>query len=364
MDQPPVIVVGTGRCGSTLVSRMLGMHPEVADISEVFSFVTDLGARIERAFPFSDISTTDFWSILSDPQPRQNLLLQHGLQMAEVTYQPSDSRFEIPLVPPIVQSMVPTVAAASCDALYDDLQGSIMNNPVQPVADHYRSLFEAVTVYSGKRIWVERSGGGLRLVERLRAAFPDAKIVHLVRDGRATALSMQSHIGFRMALLCGLLTECLGVDPFESDDRSDEDDLSDELVELLPERFSADAFCKLDLPASLCGHYWSGEIIAGLAALDHVPADRLLTVHYEDLVNDPTTITRQLGRFITGSDSAGWVQSASALVTRQPSRVSRLTATERHELDAACAPGFAALCRRDLKPSPAKTVSAMKVETA
>lgn len=346
MEQTPVIVLGTGRCGSTLVSRMLGMHPEAADVSEVFSFVTDLGTRIDRAFPAGDISAKDFWSILADPQPRQNLLLDHGLQMAEVTYRPSASRYQVPLVPPIIQSMVPTAAPSGCDTLFNHLRVLMMKNPVQPVADHYRSLFEAVAAYSDKRIWVERSGGGLRLVERLRAAFPDAKIVHLVRDGQATALSMQSHIGFRMALLCGLLTECLGVDPFESDDRSDEDDLSDELVELLPERFSADAFLEFDLPAALCGHYWSGEIIAGLAALDRVPANSLLTVHYEDLVHDPIKITRQLGRFVSGTDNEGWVRYASALVTKKPSRVSRLTRPERRELDEACAPGFAALSSR------------------
>jgi hypothetical protein len=40
---PPVFVVGTGRCGSTLVSNILRAHPGVLSLSEFFTFITDLG---------------------------------------------------------------------------------------------------------------------------------------------------------------------------------------------------------------------------------------------------------------------------------------------------------------------------------
>ena len=44
-------VVGTGRCGSTLVSNMLNLHKEVLSLSEFFAFITDLGTLIPEAFP-------------------------------------------------------------------------------------------------------------------------------------------------------------------------------------------------------------------------------------------------------------------------------------------------------------------------
>ena len=37
----PTYVVGTGRCGSTMLSNMLREHPKVLSISEFFGFVRE-----------------------------------------------------------------------------------------------------------------------------------------------------------------------------------------------------------------------------------------------------------------------------------------------------------------------------------
>ena len=363
MSPAPIIVVGTGRCGSTLLSQILGLHPDVADVSEVFSFVTDFGFRVDAAFPDTVVDPSgvrdpaakpvpaeDFWSVMATPQPRQNLLLEHGLRMPEVTFDRTRSRFEPPGVPPIVQATVPTADPSAPDALFDHLEALMAKNPDQSVADHYRSLFEAIAAWQGKATWAERSGGGLRLAGFFNAVFPEAKLVHLVRSGPATALSMQNHVGFRMALLSGLVTETLGVDPFESDDRSEEGDLSDKLAALLPERFSADAFAAAELPLAICGHHWSGEIEAGLAALDRVPTDRLLTLHYEDLVADPGLVLSELGQFVAGQVPRRWVDEGAALVQPRPDRVAALAPADRAELEEACRGGHEALARRGLVP--------------
>ena len=39
----PVFVVGTGRCGSTMLSNMLRIHPEVLSLSEFMVAIADLG---------------------------------------------------------------------------------------------------------------------------------------------------------------------------------------------------------------------------------------------------------------------------------------------------------------------------------
>ena len=35
---PPVIVLSSGRCGSTMLSDMLNLHPDILSISEFFTF--------------------------------------------------------------------------------------------------------------------------------------------------------------------------------------------------------------------------------------------------------------------------------------------------------------------------------------
>lgn len=346
---PPVLILGTGRCGSTLLSAMVRDHPETLSVSELFSFVTDLGMRIERAFPAEPISGQQFWRVLADPQPRQSMLLASGLQMPEVTYPWATGRFTPDQgLPPILQALLPHLEPDAPDALFDRLAGAVSSRPHAPVGDHYRALFGELLDRFDKRLWVERSGGSLRLTERLLSTFPEARVLHLVRDGRDTALSMSGHIGFRMALLCGLQAELLGVDPYESADRDEEDDLSEELAAVLPECFDRDAFERFDLPPALCGHYWSGEIQAGLAALDHLRADRLLTIRYEDLVASPHETVAIVGDFLTGRACPDWVERAAQMVEQRPSRWPDLPSADRDELHTACQPGFNALAEHGL----------------
>lgn len=343
MNTQNTIIVGTGRCGSTLLSKIVRSHEQLLSVSEVFSFVTDLGMRVERAFPVGEVCGDDFWKILAAPQPRQSTLLSHDLQMPEVIYPLGAGRYQANEVAPILQGMLPHFDGVDPDDLFGELERCIPNWAPALVGDHYRRLFAMLAERFEKQQWVERSGGSLRVVERLATTFPDAKFVHLVRDGRDTALSMSRHIGFRMAILCGMQVEQLGVDPYECDDRSDEPDLSDELADTLPECFSREAFDAFDLPPSLCGHYWSGEIISGLAALSKLPAESLLTLRYEDLLDDPSTAVKQLGQFVDFEVSDEWTAQAVSMVRPTPPRWTSLSTADQEDLHNACRPGFEAL---------------------
>lgn len=81
-----VFVIGTGRCGSTLLSNMLRLHPNMLSLSELFSFISDLGCDVSRAFPDGLVSGEQVWDILAAHLPRQNLMLKHDVAMPEVLY--------------------------------------------------------------------------------------------------------------------------------------------------------------------------------------------------------------------------------------------------------------------------------------
>jgi hypothetical protein len=343
---PPVFVVGTGRCGSTLLSRFLRLHPAVASLSELLVFAVDLGGRIAETFPEGLVDGAQVWRVLGAAHPRQTLMLRQGVMMEEALYRPGPGRRFT------AETGIPAIAATTLphltddpDALYDDLRAFVLALPPAPIGVQLTAVFDHLRDRQGARLWVERSGGSLRMAGRLRRHFPQARFVHIVRDGRDTAISMSKHYGFRVALQAAQMTEILGVDPYESADRTWVGDLPDDLVRYLPEQFDAAAF-RDDPPAlPLCGHYWSGELRSGLAELAGLPEDRLLTLHYEDLLADPLTTLDRFFRFLLCGDDPGDLRPFAAEVRAPRSRWTDLPPRVAAELERACRPGVEALGR-------------------
>jgi putative sulfotransferase len=294
----PVFIVGTGRCGSTLLSRFLAMHPDILSLSEFWVFVTDLGGRIAETFPEAEVDGPELWRILAAVYPRQTLMLRQDVMMDEALYRPGPGRrFTAETGIPAILATTLAHLSDDPDALFDELAAMAADLPKAPIGQTYAALFDRLRDRRGARLWVERSGGSLRIVRRLRAHFPNARFVHIVRDGRDTALSISRHHGFRMVLAASQLTEILGVDPYESTDRTDEADLPDALVPYLPESFDGDFFRADVTPLPLAGLYWSGEIKAGLEELAGLDGDQLLTLRYEELLDQPrAALARSLWR--------------------------------------------------------------------
>ncbi|MBL8941729.1 MAG: sulfotransferase [Myxococcales bacterium] len=346
-----VFVVGTGRCGSTLLSSLLRMHPQIASISEFFPFVTDLGTRVAPAFPPGDVTAAQLWDLLATCRPRQTQMLRLDVAMPEVLYpwRSGHHRFDAASgVPPVAQVTLPHLSGDP-DGLFDRLRAAVAELSPAPIGVQYRRVFDWFAAQQGARGWAERSGGSLRIAHRLLEHFPAARLVHIVRDGRDTAVSMSEHTGFRMVFTSVQMMETLGVDPFETDARPFEDDLDDDLAALLPERCTREAFLAYATPPPLCGHYWSGEILEGLAAIGHLAEDRLLTLRYEDFLAAPRETVRRLGAFVReGEPDAAWVEAAAASIRPPRSSWRRLAPKLRSQLEHACAPGFQALAEHGI----------------
>ena len=340
----PLFIVGTGRCGSTMLSNLVRRHPDLLSLSELFSLATDLGGRIAMCFPDHPIGADELWRIVAGIPPKLATMRRHDVMMDEVLYRPAaPSRFgSVSGVPTILETTLPHL----CDepeALFDDLERFVSTLPTAAVGQHYQQMFSFLAHRFGKRTWIERSGGSLRLARRLIESFPDARFVHLVRDGRNCAISMSRHLGFRMALIAIQLTEILGVDPWESSDRAYVDDVPEELMPFLPERFDREAFVRYETPLPLCGHYWSGEILTGLDELSGVAPGRLLTLRYEDFGRAPRPTIARLMEFIGVDANDAWIERLAGIVRPARSRFTELEPGERRALTEACQPGFAAL---------------------
>ena len=340
-----VFVVGTGRCGSTMLSNMFRQSENLLSISEFFAFTTDLGTLIQESFPQGKVKADYFWKLISHPHAKQNLMLREGVAMKEVLYEvTNDSRFNFDTgVPAIMQTTLPHITDEA-DRLFHELKDYILSLPDGSIAYFYKQLFDWLKDYHHKKIWVERTGGSLRIVHRLYDLFPEAKFIHIVRDGRECAMSMEKHYGFRMVMIVFQLLEILGVDPFVDDDREWLHDLPDEIACFLPENFDADAFKNYEVSPSLYGHYWSGEIALGLKEMEKIPEDQKIMVRYEDILEAPQKSMQRIASFI-GDDltSAHWVEQCAAQIRSPHSRFEDLSVHEQKLLNDACKPGFEAL---------------------
>ena len=177
---------------------------------------------------------------------------------------------------------------------------------------------------------------------RLLHEFPDARVIHVFRDGRETAISMSRHYLFRLIAATMLALRSFGFDAMTSLARGKHwERLSFRLEPLTrvlctPERLPWDS---LTLPHF--GMLWSAMIERGNRMLGHLPTGRLLNVRFEDVQAVPDAQIRRLIRFI-GSDleDEAWLREVSAIPRPTPSKFEKLGAVDRAALAEACRPGL------------------------
>jgi hypothetical protein len=98
--------------------------------------------------------------------------------------------------------------------------------------------------------WIDQTPSNLRYAVQLAQAFPNARFIHIIRDGRAIANSL------------------LGVDWGPS------------------------------TPVA-AGDYWAQLVAPGLAAQLMLGPERMITIHYEDLVRENGKELRKLAKFLS-----------------------------------------------------------------
>ena len=200
--------------------------------------------------PQNSMDGPRFWALVAGITPFVSFVLRHHIAPSEAIY-PYDAptaRFSSQSgIPAILLTTLPHLTKEH-DTLFDALEAEVNRWPTATLGEHYKHLFGWLAEHFDKRLWVERSGGGLVMAELILATFPDARFIHIVRDGRDAAISMQEHVGFRTFLVMSSLGQLLGVDPCVSPDRTHIDRVPAELRPFLPEHFDADAFRAFHVP--------------------------------------------------------------------------------------------------------------------
>ena len=326
-------VVGSGRCGSTLLSRMLDLHPEVTSIFEFFN-----GLDVTRRFAPS-LGGAELAELLSAEQAVVTAALRRGHTAEEVVYPfgREGARYRVEdALPWLCVAMAPRLTDDP-DTLFDDLVAWARTRPEASAADHYRALFDWLCARKGTRVWIERSGSSVDYAGALATCFPEARFLHIHRDGPETALSMREHGIYRLpiAMLYDvLLPSGRRFSTAEGVDFAAPPDAGDWIFEALETRLEPEVF----------GRYWSDQVERGARAAAEVGPERFGEISFEALVDRPRETLAFVAAFFELPPEEAWLEAAAALVRgRPPGRRSTLGSDAQRALDDACAPGRAAI---------------------
>ena len=330
----PVFIVSTGRCGSTMLSNMVRMHPGLLSVSEFFSALA-AGALRQRK-----MDGQKAFRLLNTPRPAGRAFLASGLRIDEFLYPLGpDARYAPDSVPPIMCTALPHLTDEH-EELWDELAGALRSRGRHHLTSHYRFVFDWLADRFGRTVWLERSGGSLLLVPALARHFPDARFVHIFRDGRDTAMSMHGHHAFRAMALTALATRKIGLDPFSPPNWPGTSPWVAVAARLQFRFFSAERYLRTEIGLPVFGWLWNNMIERGTGYLDALPPDRVLSLCFESMLASPR---REVTRFIefVGPQfvDRSWLEEVSVLPRAKPPSWTRLSPQEHARLAEACAPG-------------------------
>ena len=310
--QPPIFVVTSGRSGSTLLARLLHSHPDITVISDLFEPV--------GVMPYLDadriVTGAAFWGELCAPS--------HPERIRHWRCQPTDELLYLPErdehVSLLLCYTLPFLSGGDPRALADEVREVVHDFDPAPITEQLLRLFVWLRDRHGGVRWVERTGGSLPHTPALVDVFGDrARFVHLHRDPREVAVSMQTGSFFRLYL-------ALSEDPdLDAGDWAGRGDVVD--------------FCRLVTR-------WE---VAADAALARVEPRRVHRLTYEDLTAEPRSTLADLVAFIlereTSLDDRRWADQQAAEVGPAPRRSDRLPLHLQRALDVACRPALEVLGR-------------------
>ena len=317
-----------------MLSNMVRLHPELLSVSEFFTSLTS------RAFRGRRPAGETVFRRLNTLSPGGRALLTNGLFVDEFLYPLGPgARYGAGETPAILCTTLPHLTDDH-ERVWDELSAALRARGRAALAAHYRFVFEWLADRFGKRVWIERSGLSLPFVPTLARLFPDARFVHVHRDGRDTALSMSRHHYFRLRVESEELLLRVGMDPARPFNLIGTSPWGPFAEWLRFRLFTAERYRRTEIPLPAFGRFWSRLIVRGAAELDALPPDRVLSMRYETVLSDPERELRRFIRFVGPEFEDGrWLEAARGLARKQAPRWTRLAADEQARLAAACEPG-------------------------
>jgi hypothetical protein len=332
---PPTFIVSTGRCGSTLASRLMRMHPDILSISEFFMSLAS------RAFVKKALDGEELWKLLTVAHAGEKLVFNPEALVDEFLYPYNEnSAFNRDNLPPLLFVTLPHLTDDH-DALFFELEPILRARPKAPVGEQFAFLFNWLRVRLNKKMWVERSGASLTFLPVLKDIYPDARFVHVYRDGRDVAMSTVNHSPTRLYAHAWKTAKRVGINPLKRPFLLAETPIVPMFEWAAVKLMGLEKKLNTPLPPQETGAFWSDMVKIGLQNLADIPEERLMSLRYEDLVVNPQSELSRLISFMgPGLEDDAWMAEASALPRYREPAWKQLPETEQAALNAACAEGL------------------------
>lgn len=261
---PPVFLVGPARSGTSLIYKLLCMHPETAWISNWLARVPAATsvAVLNRLTPHA-------------PHARRRVWFGADGSNAYVYGRRREVRDRLF---PMPHEGEPVYAAAGIPQFEE-----LSREEAERAASNLRAAVSAVRLASGAPVFVNKRIANNRRIPLLLRAFPDARFISLVRDGRAVALSLSKVDWWAESIVW-----------WYGD---------------TPERWAAEGRD----PWEMCARNWVEELHAVDAGLADVPRHQVLALSYESFLDEPLTTLQRLADFAGLAPSRPWDRSVGSL---------------------------------------------------
>lgn len=250
----PIFIVGSGRSGTTLLLNLLTKHPDLAWFSNYADTYPDrpwIGALC-RIWDIPIIGSKIAGRIPGLLHSHETININKYCNIHNLHYQKQSIITEVDVTPQIKECFTNIIA---------------------------RYLF-----FRGKSRFVNKNTNNCMRIRFLKGIFPDALFVHIIRDGRAVANSLNN-------------------------------------VEWWPDLtlwwsgYSPNDWKSTGKPAiELCAHHWQQMVRAVLSAVPFLEDDQYIDLRYEELTANPLTEMRKLINFC----GLRWTKSFEIKIKHQP----------------------------------------------
>lgn len=303
-------IVGTGRCGSTILSKMLDLHPGVAVLSELM-----ISFDFHRKFGERAVSGDELAGLIDCGLESTGELKKIAVHLAtpEITFdagaapEPIDASGYRDGVLPDLMLLPLGHLFDDPPKMFDEILAFARAQPTRPLSEQYAVLFGWIARRAGKTIWIERSGGSIAWLPELVELFPDGRFLHLHRNPLDAARSMQAHNHFRLRAFKhhGLRTaDGIGWDDLGDADLTGEGAMSPKLRAIFDHPVPLEVFLQ----------DWSDCILRGMRAVPDLAPQQYAEVTFEDLMRDPARVLAKIVAFFDLPEEPDWIDRACALL--------------------------------------------------